>query len=90
MSKIIFWLFGNSHNQETIVPSLSVDWSVNVLVNIAGRLFLSTVNEATGGIFGGGGATITVIVLDVVFLFIPIGKPLSVTANVTMYLPGLA
>jgi len=69
---------------------VSVDWSVNVLVKIAGKLSLSTEKEATGGILDGGGATITIIVLVAVFLLIPTGKPLSVTVNETTYLPGLA
>ena len=87
--KSICWLFGNSHNHETIVPSTSEDWSVNVLVKIAGKLLLSTVKEANGGLLDGGGETITIKVLVAVFLLTPKGKPLSVTVSEATYLPGL-
>jgi len=65
-----------------------VEASVNTIVAGANTLLVSTVNNDTGGIFAGGGATVNLNDEVDVFLLVPSGNPSSVTVRVTVYIPG--
>ena len=78
----------NSQSQLTICPSASVEESVNIIVAGAKTLLAFNVNKATGGWLAGGGSTTNWIDDIAVFLFVPSGKPSSVTVRETVYTPG--
>lgn len=66
------------HDQVTIVPSGSLDWSVKSTMSA----LADATKDAVGGWLGAGGGIVTALVVLAV-------KPLeSVTANVTLYVPA--